>query len=150
VRYTRLTFRLFLPWPEVNPASELSDKKNVNPFHNLTPQWRGFEQLVKEDYWAEIGEEVELGADLQEALFRANLLHVPLRTTDSTEDDAIADTACFKGVVWQRVAVLVNGNPTDVVLRDGEPGVGPAPFQLAQDLDRFSCHPAWCRVRGQG
>lgn len=69
----------------------------------------GEEGLGGEESRSHVCVEVKVLADLQETLFRADLAHSPLWSTDGAQQDGICCLACFDRLLWKGLACGIDG-----------------------------------------
>jgi hypothetical protein len=82
---------------EVDVAGQLADDQDVQAGNDLRLQCRGIGQFRVENGRAQVGEQVQILADAEQAALRAFFTRqaVPLRATDRTEQTASASRASF-------------------------------------------------------
>jgi hypothetical protein len=82
---------------EVDVAGQLADDQDVQAGNDLRLQRRGIGQFRVENGRAQVGEQVQILADAEQAALRALFTRqaVPLRPTDRTEQTASASRASF-------------------------------------------------------
>ena len=107
---------------EVNAAGQFADDHDVEALDDLGLQRGGIDQRVEHLGRAQVGEEVHLLAQAQQAALGllAEIGGVPLRAADRTEQHGIGLEGGLHGVVAERHAVLVERGATDQVLGDVE------------------------------
>ena len=96
---------------EVEAAGELADHHEVRPLHHRALERRGVHQHRKALRGAQVGEEVQLLADAEEAALRPRLLRevVPLGPAHRAEEDGVGLLAEPEGGVRQGPAGGVDG-----------------------------------------
>ena len=107
---------------EIHAAGQLADDHDVEALDDLGLQRGGVDQRVEHLGRAQVGEEVHLLAQAEQAAFRllAEVGGVPLRAADRAEQNGIGFQRGLHGVVAERHAVLVERGATDQVLGDVE------------------------------
>ncbi len=105
----------FLRQAEVGAAGELAQDEDVEAFDELALQRGGFGECRIADGGAEVGEEVEVLAQAQQAAFGADVVGdvVPLRAADGAEDDRVGLRGLVDGLICNGLAVLVDGGAAD-------------------------------------
>src|SRR6266545_4459509 len=100
---------------EVEPAREFTDDHDVRALDHRALERRGVHQHGEAPGGSQVGEEVELLADTQEAPLGLLLLRqvIPLGPADRAEEDGIALLAEPERRGRQRFAGGVDGRPTD-------------------------------------
>ncbi len=135
---------------EVDAAGELAHDHDVQPGHHLGAQGGCTGQLRVEDGRAQIGEQVQAGAQPQQALFGAqgHVQVVPAVAAHRPEQDGVRLAGQAQGLLGQGVAVGVIGAAADQgpLLLDVQ-AVGLA--QEIEDLDRLGDHFGTDAVPGQ-
>eukprot|EP00754_Rhynchopus_humris_P034858 Rhum_TRINITY_DN16459_c0_g1::Rhum_TRINITY_DN16459_c0_g1_i1::g.163247::m.163247 len=115
---------LLAPLAEVQAARQLAHHEQVDALHDLGTQRARVQQRVEQLHRTQVGEQVELLADLQETLLGAalrRLARVPLRSADGAEDDGVARSALVERLVGEGVAAGgVDGGAADEALGELE------------------------------
>src|SRR5215467_3967935 len=107
-----------LPAPrlaEVEATRELSDDHDVGVLHHLALEWRGVHQHGEAGCRPQVGEEIELLAQAEEATLGPLLLGqvVPLGPAHRAEQDGVAPRAEGEGGGRERLAGGVDGSAAD-------------------------------------
>ena len=123
---------------EVDTAGQLAHDQDIQPGNDFRLERRGIGQLRIEQRRAQIAEQPQLGADLQQAALGTNgrIDGVPLRSADGAQQDGVSGTSTLQGLIGQRHAVLVDSRTTELVVAQLEAQLKLVIGQL-QHLDRL-------------
>ena len=105
---------------EVDPAGQLAHDHDVEAGHGLFLQRRCFGQRVKTDRRAQVGEQLQILAQAQQAALGAQreIERIVLRATHRAEQHAIGGEGLVHDRVGDRGAIGVVGGTADLVLGD--------------------------------
>ena len=149
---------------EIDAAGELADDQDVEAFDDLALERRGIGERGVADRGTEVGEELQVLAEAEEAGFGAHLVGdaVPLGAADRAEDDGVGTERLLHVLLGDRGAVLVVGAAADETGLELEVGKllavepGDELFDLGHDLgadavageeeERLACHSLSFRV----
>ena len=99
-----------LRFAEIGAAGQLAQDQDIQPLDQLALQARRLGQRRIADRGAQVGEEIKLLAQLQQASFRADLVGhlVPFGPAHRAENDGVGRPRLAQHLVGQRHAVLVD------------------------------------------
>ena len=105
----------FLGLAEISAARQFAQDQDVQALDVLALEGRGLRQRRVADGGAQIGEQIEVLAQAQQARFGTNRIShlVPFGPADGTEYNGVRRTRQAQSLIRQRHAVLVDGGPTD-------------------------------------